>query len=126
MLLNELQIQLKPAGEKPISMFFSKKTEVKSETEILKSSKQDDNLNNVKEELATENTEGKIAEVKNNHVESENCGIKREFEEIETASRPAHENTDTKLVSPALKKGKNVKNSGGDKQASLLSYFGKS
>lgn len=108
-------------------MFFSKKSEVKceSEPEIVKPSKQEHHHVNLKEEQNIEDAEEKFTEGKKDHVEAVTWGIKREFqEETETNSGPTSQNMQSKHDSPVKKKGKSMKNAG-DKQSSLLSYFGK-
>ncbi|EHA8587374.1 hypothetical protein COCNU_scaffold001996G000020 [Cocos nucifera] len=132
------EINLKSSGENPMSKFFSKKVDKShSEPEHKKSSNQfpeTDAFGSVKDELDAEGTGELAREEKNGKsdlfalpkgetIESDVCGIKREFEEMATSSVPQ---TETAIVLPAspVKKGKSIKSTG-DRQASLLSYFGK-
>ncbi|XP_029117817.1 uncharacterized protein [Elaeis guineensis] len=133
------EIKLKSTGENPMSKFFSKKVDKShSEPEHKKSSNefpQTDAFSSVKDELddaeigelTREEKNGKsdhFALAKSETIESDVCGIKREFEEMATNSVPQTETAVVLPASPAEKKGKSVKSTG-DRQASLLSYFGK-
>lgn len=121
-----------------MSKFFARKIDKRhSEPEHKKSSNkfpQMDAFGSVKDEPDAEETEeltrkendGKsdhFALPKGETVGSDVCGIKREFEEMATNSVP---HTETAIVLPPgpVKKGKSVKSTG-DRQASLLSYFGR-
>ncbi|XP_008811415.1 abasic site processing protein YoqW isoform X2 [Phoenix dactylifera] len=133
------EIKLKSTGENPMSKFFAKKKVDKSqsEPEHKKSSNefpQTDAFGSVKDEPDAEETEELTKEEKNGKsdhfappkgetIGPDVCGIKREFEEMATNSISQ---TETAIVLPAspVKKGKSVKSTG-DRQASLLSYFGK-
>ncbi|XP_058093534.1 uncharacterized protein LOC131239712 isoform X2 [Magnolia sinica] len=137
------EIQLKPEEKNLISKFFTKtKTETKCELgpEVKSSSEEfacKDLFESLKEE--TDNKEMKELATNFEHEKidvkpkvstpgnsgAEKCGMKRDYEEFVTDSRLPTAITE-KLSPPcsAKKKG-NLKNAG-DKQPTLLSYFGRS
>ncbi|XP_020245571.1 uncharacterized protein LOC109823662 isoform X2 [Asparagus officinalis] len=121
------EIQLKASGEKPLSTFFTKKSEVKCEPEpeLLKSSKQEHDPCNLKEEPGSDDVEQKVTDEEEDNKKPEISCVKRGLEEMENPSQPKHENLQRNQTSPVKKKVKSVKNTD-DKQSSLLSYFGRS
>ncbi|KAK3004664.1 hypothetical protein RJ639_018281 [Escallonia herrerae] len=132
------EIQLKTDDTKPISSFFSKreiKSEEESDSETRNSRKQQSRTSqpkSLKDEPETQHNTGQQSfEEKcrddpkpNNSVPTQAGGtdfyIKREYEELSADSKPSANKPRT---SPVKKKGKY--NDVGDKQPTLLSYFGK-
>ncbi|XP_020107071.1 uncharacterized protein LOC109723198 isoform X2 [Ananas comosus] len=136
------EIQLKPTGDKLISMFFTLKPAAADQSEKGGTQKPSSELSqthystcSVKgEHLSNEYEEPKkdektvqsddFASPKMETGQQEICGIKREFEEITADYKPKVENISSWPCSPAKKKERTTKNAG-ERQASLLSYFGK-
>ncbi|XP_043718525.1 abasic site processing protein YoqW isoform X2 [Telopea speciosissima] len=120
------EIQLKSKEKNSISKFFTKKTENQQESARINL------LENVKDEPGNqEDTEDATDSKGNNGSKSDvssllqeeagKCGIKRDYEE----SAADLKSTIDKLETSHAKKKANLK-SAGDKQPTLLSYFGKS
>lgn len=118
------EIQLKSVSEKPLSMFFAKQSQVKSEPDYLEPPKSEPGYleppkieNSIKNTIDQEvhHTTEKLTEETKEVIKGKTFDIKREFEETES---------EVKRTNPAQKRGKIAK-SIDDKQASLLSYFGK-
>ena len=115
------QVQLKPAGENPLSKFFTKMTDDKCRSKPGCSDP-------FRESLLTEVKEdefGAKEKMSNYFIKNRAFpGEKRELEETGTDSGQTTEKV-SNFTSNPVKKGRSNKNSG-DKQATLLSYFGKS
>ncbi|OVA01655.1 Protein of unknown function DUF159 [Macleaya cordata] len=131
------EIQLKTEENNLISKFFSKKkSDNEEETHMqIKSSPEEschtDPSKSVKEEeentdLPTDSKEKRSGKSDISSLlpgEAEKCGTKREYEELVSDTMPSVDKIGKLEMSPPKKKG-NIKTAG-DKQPTLLSYFGR-
>ncbi|KAJ7961657.1 Embryonic stem cell-specific 5-hydroxymethylcytosine-binding protein [Quillaja saponaria] len=114
------EIQLKTEVNNSISDFFSTKGVKRGD------SNKTDLPENLKEEREDEKEDHDPKSIVSTRSQEDavKCQIKRDYEEFTADSKLAVEKTDQVCTSPLKKKG-NLKTSG-DKQPTLLSYFGKS
>ncbi|KAI3924007.1 hypothetical protein MKW92_027478 [Papaver armeniacum] len=132
------EISLKTEEKNLISKFFAKKTPDSEEetNEPIKISLKESNhppSGSLKVEPEENSDLPSDSKEKRSHKsdsyplhpeEDKKCGIKRDYEEVESETKPSPDKIGKTKMSP-LKKKSNTNKTAGDKQPTLLSYFGK-